>query len=244
MQTITRGEVIERPIRTGEDGDIEPIDDPAEIAAMVRRVVTLTWRDAVFTYDELADHLMMNGAVLPENIQERDDYFEQIIIDIWHTRKALARAAGEALPSLVRVEQHGVDMIGVATSRIPDTIADEPVVQQQEVVVSPEVPLDERVRMASITLGAFINDGYKGRPMRRRDLVELLGGADEIDYKVFGQMLQALMSNGYLAAERQGGERNAPIWYKVPEGVTEELTEQADEGSLSAAIDYIFRDAE
>ena len=244
MQTITWGEVIERPVRTGEDSDTEPIDDPAEIAAMVRRAVTIIWRDAVFTYDELADHLMMNGAVLPENIQERDDYLEQTIIDIWHTRKALARAAGEALPSLVRAEQNGVDMIGVATSRMPDTIADEPVVQQQEVVVSPEVQLDERVRMASITLGAFISDGYKGRPMRRRDLVELLGGADKIDYKAFGQMLQALMGNGYLAAERQGGVRNAPIWYKVPEGVTGELAEEVREGSLPKALDYIFRNVE
>lgn len=244
MQTITWGEVIERPVRTGEDGDSEPIDDPTEIAAMVRRVVTIVWRDAVFTYDELADHLKMNGAVLPKDVRERDAYFEETIIEIWHTRKALARAAGEALPSLVRAENGGVEMIGIATSRALDMIADEPIVQQEEEPTSSELPTDERVRMALITLSAFISDEYRGRPIRRRDLVELLGGADEINYKALGQMLRELMANGYLTAEHQGGVREAPIWYKVPEGVTDELIEQVGEGSLSTVIDHIFRNVE
>lgn len=255
MQIITWGEVVERKTPVDTEGEQERVEDPTEIAAMIRRVVTMSWRDAVFTYDELADHLTMNGAVLSEDVRERDEYFEQVIMDIWHTRKELARAAGEALPSLVRAKKDGSNMVGIAVpgnaveAAVPvETEVAEVIVLPQDAESEAEPVVNEHMRMARLTMGVFLNEaGHKGRSVKRSDLVELLGGQDQIDYKVLRQMLEELMDNGYVEARRLGDRRDAPIWYRMPDGVMEAITEAADDQGVTAAehmsemIDYIFR---
>lgn len=79
-----------------EQADI--VTDPSEVSSIIRRAVTIMWRNQAFTYDELAAHLARNYVLLPESVVERDELFEQTIEQLWHREKELALTDSHAVP--------------------------------------------------------------------------------------------------------------------------------------------------
>lgn len=115
---------------TADESDF--ITDEDEIRATIRRAVTMSWQDSVFTLDELHGHLIKNFIKLPVPESERNEWLEAVIYDIWQTRRELARVANGVLPTIINRKMSGAHYYGIVEPQPHPNENDAPVYNEPE----------------------------------------------------------------------------------------------------------------
>jgi len=246
--------------------EAELVTDPIEIEAIIRRAVTLLWKESIFTYDELAAHLNKNYAVLPSSIKERDELFETTIQKLWLTQKELARVALAPLPTRVRYynpktrqKYHGIivpyfDKPVEAPAPHEDAVQTFLPVQRRVHTESPAglgevIELSEKQPgFSTLEIAQRIFDAFtssKGREtvigvQKLRSLVVTERPATQLDDIDF--VMRKMVENGYVTMRKTGKNKDTR-WNAVMDEVTkQEVLSDIEDGVFDLGLEYMFGD--
>ncbi len=75
----------------------------------------MSWKDCVFTLDELHGHLIKNFVKYPVPAGEEREWLEEVIYGLWRAQKELARVAGGELPTIINAEIDDRQHYGIVT---------------------------------------------------------------------------------------------------------------------------------
>jgi len=88
------------------------ITDEDEIRAIIRRAVTISWEDSIFTLDELHARLMKNFVKYPVPEGEEYGWLEDTVYELWREQKEKT-LAGTVLPTMISVKVEGKRHYGI-----------------------------------------------------------------------------------------------------------------------------------
>lgn len=237
----------------------ERISDPQEIEGIIRRAVTIMWKGSVFTYDELAAHLLRNYVVLPESTKERDGLFDSIIESLWRQQVELARTALNAMPILLHCSQnqrtyHGIitplsGTLFEASCEVEDRV-EEPVfnlgtIVEHDTPVLPEAQFQAATAQDIATQLFDIFLSYKGQ--------ETVIGVQKLKQHITAQntqvrgatimtVIERMVDNGYITLRKTGHKKDTR-WNVVMDEVTKnEIRADIEEGVFDEGIQYMFNE--
>jgi len=247
--------------------EAELITDPIEIEAIIRRAVTLLWKESIFTYDELAAHLNKNYVILPSSIKERDELFETTIQKVWLTQKELARVALTPLPTRVRYydsktrqKYHGIIVpyfdkpVETPAPREETSIQPSPIVQRRTRIESPTelgevIELSEKQPgFSTLEIARRIFDAFthiKGREtvigvQKLRSLLVTERPATRLDDVDF--VMKKMAENGYVTMRKTGKNKDTR-WNAVMDEATKlEVLSDIEDGVFDLGLEYMFGD--
>lgn len=153
----------ERYLEYEQAAEEDFITDEDEIRATIRRVVTMSWKDSVFTLDELHGHLIKNFVKYPVPAGEEQAWLEGVIYDLWRSQKEMARVAGVAMPTIINTKIEGKHHFGIIEP-ITETGVPELDVAPALVSPAPEVKeADDQVQLVVV----------ESKPEQQSDIAEL-----------------------------------------------------------------------
>jgi len=256
-------EVGQKPLI--QEGSAEPlaaedlITDEVEIRNIIRRAVTISWQDCVFSLDELADRLGRNGVVLPTRRQTRNEYLMEAIEDLWHQQKELARVALQPLPTLVRtrlgqiphygivIPMHEVETAAVVEAPLPSIEAEEVVVDLP--VISAEAfqeklhPLD-RAGVARAIIDKLMSESRDSPRFLYGDFVAgLKNSFPGTESATCRSVLRALVENGYVQTYPTGRKRkkhSPDTWVEMSVEIRDELLAEIEDSTLDSMLETVF----
>jgi len=141
----------ERQLEYQQAAEGDYITDAGEIRAIVRRAVTMSWEDSVFTLDELHGHMIKNFVKYPVPEGKEMEWLEESVYDIWRSQKEMARIAGGVLPSIINTEIDDIRHYGVVkpVAQGTETEARSELVEANLLEAAEEMT-DEPVRLAIV----------------------------------------------------------------------------------------------
>lgn len=229
----------------------EAITDPEEILGMIRRAVTISWQDQAFTYDELAQRLTKNSAVLPEAATAREEFFEDAMQDIWHQQKELARIAMQPIPTRLRYTDpntktvyHGI--VTPVTKKAPEltpvVIAPEPEQHKETVtVLSERRPALTAPEVARILLEKFTERAVYDTILDVKKLTEsLLAERPATAAETIKITLREMSDNGYITWRNTGTKKHPRMRIVMSQDVKQDVLSHMVEDDFDEALQDIF----
>lgn len=257
MQKIDfEGEVqsFQAPAHVPEIAPQDVISDPAEIHALIRRAVILSWKDQLFSYDELAHRLAINGVQLELTTEERDAWFEQTILELWHTQKELARTALQPLPTLVRNNEYEADLIGIVTpgetpepSRVIDDVKSPEIIEARPQTIKPTTPERTVTKeiaaqdIARIVFYLLTQTSEESSKVQYSQVVEAARSIQPtINPKLIRSVVQTMLENGYITSYLTGHKKKSNRWLVMDADTKQDVIEEINEGTFERGLAYIF----
>ncbi len=248
MQVVKFGERIEHTYSEVSD-DEELIVDPNEIEAIIRRAITISWLNTIYTHQELEDILLANSVQLPYDPKRRAEYFDEVIARIWHKQQELARAAMQPIPTLFRGIVEGTPHLGIVipevtigssgTDRVSETTTELMLIEEAQKLEAATI-VDSKL-IADKILTYMTND--HGRlPIDRQKLPELIVSDTgiRVDGAALRHSLRILLDNRLVSIYTTGSKKSSRQWVKLGEDVDTDIKEMRDEGTYHPMLDYIF----
>lgn len=135
----------ERYVEYEQAAEEDFITNEDEIRAIIRRAVTMSWKDSVFTLDELHGHLINNFVKYPVPAGEERQWLEDAVYDLWRTQKEMARLAAAAMPTIVNTKIEGKRHYGIVSPIVENDMAaaTESSLENSSAQTEPAVDVDE-----------------------------------------------------------------------------------------------------
>ncbi|MDB5176819.1 MAG: hypothetical protein JWN75_487 [Candidatus Saccharibacteria bacterium] len=256
-----------------EDG-YEPVTDVNEIKAIIRRAVTITFKDYLFNHDELATLLNNNDVVLPVPMDERNEWLDQMIGDILHDQQEIARVALSTLPRLIRTPYEGDELLGIvipnqiqyvetvestalnaaAVTELPSAANDE-VIQPTRVselsenVISIEhiakKPALNREEIAAVLFDNFVDESPHATKINIQQIMAIIQSLDtDTSSREVRDTLKIMVDNMYLSTYKTGKNKQQQTWYVMQHEIKEEVLSEINDGNFDECVTNVFGDDE
>lgn len=230
----------------------EFITDEDEIRDIIRRAATMSWRDSIFSFDELAERLRRNDVVLPVPRNERDAYFEAVLDSIWHQQKELARIALQPLPTRVRymlgkVEHHGIVIPDqqVAVPEVVGSLVSETEESGSEIQADEEPKILDGCDVARMIFDELMSSSDTTPRMVVGDfVVKLRNEYPDTPGALFRSVVREMVDNGFVTTYATGKRRQQKQWIAMPADVRADVLEELAERGLDTLLENVFGDQE
>jgi len=247
-------EPIEPYVPPTELDPAEIVTDPDEILGMIRRAVTISWKDEAFTYDELANRLAKNSVMLPDSATEREAFFDTAVNDIWQRQKEIARVALQPQPVRMRqvhpetgVVYHGIVTPGRQTEPVsgpePILAAEEQVTEAAETVtvLSERRPALTAVEIAKVLFEKCTATAVYDTVIDLKKFTDsLLTGWPTTDPAVIQAAIREVYDNGYITWRNTGTKKHPRLSMVMTQDIKQEVLSHQAEGGFEETLADLF----
>jgi len=242
---------------------VDPADliyDREEAVAIIRRAVTILWKDQAFTYDELTNHLEKNYVVLPELEDEKRELYEEALLHIWHQQKEIACIALQPLPTRLRYLDnetnetlHGIIIpaqraVPQAHEAIDEEESDATVANAKDgdvIDITKNQPKLTSVEIAKLLFERLTEVAVYDTVIKIKKISdEIIRFNPSADPSVIDEVIKKMVDNGYVVIRNTGKKKYPHRSIVMDQDTKKDVLDDMAGELFEAGLEHMFADHE